>query len=110
MCGIAGILDVDANSETLEQRLGVMLRQISHRGPDHEGHFVQNGVALGNQRLKIIDLEGGDQPVWNEDHTVVTLYNGEIYNFRELRNELESKGHLFSTKSDTEILVHVHVS
>ena len=70
-----------------------MLGEMHHRGPDHEGMFVDDSVALGMRRLSIIDLGGGDQPIFNEDGTVVVVFNGEIYNFRELRRTLESRGH-----------------
>lgn len=106
MCGIAGIAAFrGAPSPTLGQ-LSAMCQTIVHRGPDDEGLDVRAGVALGMRRLAIIDLDGGRQPIFNEDRTVRTVFNGEIYNFRELRRELESQGHIFSTNSDTEVLVH----
>jgi asparagine synthase (glutamine-hydrolysing) len=83
-----------------------MTNAIRHRGPDGSGTFVEAGVGLGNRRLSIIDLAGGSQPIGNEDGTVQVVYNGEIYNFIELREELESKGHVFKTRSDTEVVVH----
>ncbi|MDY7081713.1 MAG: asparagine synthase (glutamine-hydrolyzing), partial [Halobacteria archaeon] len=92
---------------TDEDTLDDMLSCITHRGPDETGKFFDDGIMMGMQRLSIIDLEGGSQPVWNEDETVAVVFNGEIYNYRELRNELESKGHTFSTNSDTEVLVHL---
>lgn len=83
-----------------------MTRAVSHRGPDGEGFFQREGIAFGHRRLAIIDLEAGKQPMGNEDGTVWVTYNGEIYNYRELRAELEAKGHVFATRSDTEVIVH----
>jgi asparagine synthase (glutamine-hydrolysing) len=85
-----------------------MLNSIAHRGPDHTGTYLSDGIALGNVRLSIIDLASGNQPIFNEDRSVVVVYNGEIYNFYELRSELVAKGHLFRTQSDTEVLVHLY--
>ncbi|MGH8587753.1 MAG: asparagine synthase (glutamine-hydrolyzing), partial [Gammaproteobacteria bacterium] len=83
-----------------------MCETIVHRGPNDEGIHVQSGVGLGMRRLSIIDLGGGRQPIWNEDRTVLTVFNGEIYNYRELRRDLEARGHRFATHSDTEVIVH----
>ncbi len=83
-----------------------MTDRIRHRGPDGDGHFVCGEVGLGNRRLSIIDLAGGWQPQSNEDGTIQVVFNGEIYNFIELREELISKGHIFKTRSDTEVIVH----
>ena len=106
MCGIAGIAAItDARPPTVDQ-IRAMCETIVHRGPDGEGLDVQNNVGLGMRRLAIIDLAGGDQPIFNEDKSVRTVFNGEIYNFRELRHELEQCGHIFATSSDTEVLVH----
>jgi asparagine synthase (glutamine-hydrolysing) len=85
-----------------------MMGQMHHRGPDDEGIFVDDSVALGMRRLSIIDLGGGHQPVFNEEGTVAVVFNGEIYNFRELRHALESRGHAFRTASDTEVIVHAY--
>ncbi|HEY8082595.1 MAG TPA: asparagine synthase (glutamine-hydrolyzing) [Solirubrobacterales bacterium] len=106
MCGIAGKVDRDAgvSASLIEQ----MCERQAHRGPDSRGVFSGNGVGLGIQRLRVIDLETGDQPVYNEDHSVVVVLNGEIYNYRELRRELESRGHSFSTHGDTEVIVHLY--
>ncbi len=103
MCGICGI--VGREDEELLKR---MCRLISHRGPDEEGHYVRDGVSLGIRRLKVIDLVSGSQPVSNEDGTVWLVYNGEIYNFPELRRELERRGHSFRSRSDTEVIVHLY--
>lgn len=102
MCGIVGFNFEDLS---LARR---MCDVITHRGPDSEGYYTNRGVTLGHRRLSIIDIETGDQPIYNEDGTIVVVYNGEIYNFRELRVELEKKGHQFTTVSDTEVIVHAY--
>ena len=108
MCGIAGI--VDRSEPDPGGALERMLARIIHRGPDGEGTHISkaDGLAIGMRRLSIIDLEGGTQPIWNEDKTIAVVFNGEIYNYVELRRELESKGHVFRTHSDTEVLVHLY--
>src|SRR5947207_14474008 len=85
-----------------------MTNMIVHRGPDDEGIDVRGKVGLGMTRLSIIDLAGGHQPIYNEDGTVAVVFNGEIYNYRELRDQLQRKGHRFSTRSDTEVIVHAY--
>jgi len=108
MCGIAGVLRL--NGEPLENP-GIAIRMASglvHRGPDEEGSFSDGPVAFGFRRLSIIDLEGGHQPVANETETVWAMLNGEIYNFLELRDQLQQQGHQFRTKSDTEVIVHAY--
>ena len=92
VCGICGVIGLDSkvNSEAVVRR---MLSAILHRGPDEEGILVAPPVVAGSRRLSIIDLPGGSQPIWNETGTLAVIYNGEIYNFRELRKELEAKGH-----------------
>ena len=102
MCGICGIIRKGDNKDIIKK----MNDRIMHRGPDGEGYYIDGDVAFGHRRLSIIDLSTGDQPIYNEDNSVVTVYNGEIYNYVELRSELESLGHEFKTKSDTEVLVH----
>lgn len=102
MCGICGIIRKGDNKDIIKK----MNDRIIHRGPDGEGYYIDGDVAFGHRRLSIIDLSTGDQPIYNEDNSVVTVYNGEIYNYLELRCELESLGHEFKTKSDTEVLVH----
>lgn len=102
MCGICGIIRKGDNKDIIKK----MNDRIIHRGPDGEGYYIDGDVAFGHRRLSIIDLSTGDQPIYNEDGSVVTVYNGEIYNYVELRSELESLGHEFKTKSDTEVLVH----
>ena len=89
-----------------KKTLKAMADLIAHRGPDGEGFYVDERAALGHRRLSIIDLEGGSQPMFNEDKTLVTVFNGEIYNFMELRGQLEAAGHVFATHSDTEVLLH----
>ena len=105
MCGICGIFDFRGYPIDREL-LSRMTDRIRHRGPDGEGHFVCEGVGLGNRRLSIIDLDGGQQPQANEDGSVHVVFNGEIYNFIELREQLVQKGHQFKTHSDTEVIVH----
>jgi len=102
MCGICGIVRKGDNKDIIQK----MNDRIMHRGPDGEGYYIDGDIAFGHRRLSIIDLSTGDQPIYNEDNSVVTVYNGEIYNYLELRSELESLGHEFKTKSDTEVLVH----
>ncbi len=107
MCGVCGVLSLNGASvdpTTLES----MNQALLHRGPDSSGSFLHNGVGLAARRLAIIDLEGGDQPIANEDGTIHVVQNGEIYNYRELREELERSGHRLATRSDTEVLVHLY--
>jgi len=105
MCGIAGWYDSE-NTDDSRVLLSRMLSIIAHRGPDDEGQYFEGPVALGMRRLSIIDVQGGHQPISNEDRTVWVVFNGEIYNFHELRRELEAKGHVFATRTDTEVIVH----
>jgi asparagine synthase (glutamine-hydrolysing) len=107
MCGIAGVASFDGGAPPARAQLKAMCDEIVHRGPDDEGYDVCHNVGLGMRRLSIIDVAGGHQPIFNEDRTIRVVYNGEIYNYRELRCELEAKGHRFSTASDTEVLVHL---
>jgi asparagine synthase (glutamine-hydrolysing) len=107
MCGIAGIVRWDG-SPIPEGEIRDMCSAIVHRGPDDEGVYLGDGVALGMRRLSIIDLEGGHQPISNEDGSVWIVFNGEIYNYRELRHGLEQRGHVFKTDSDTETIVHLY--
>lgn len=106
MCGIAGVALLRNSSLELAGRLQAMCESMVHRGPDEQGTDINDGVALGMRRLSIIDLSGGSQPIYNEDRTILCVFNGEIYNYRELRKELEKLGHIFSTNSDTEVIVH----
>jgi asparagine synthase (glutamine-hydrolysing) len=108
MCGIAGIVSAVAGDEIDAGVIHRMCQAIVHRGPDDEGLFVKHGTGLGMRRLSIIDLSGGHQPVFNEDRTVWIVFNGEIYNFPELREDLIKRGHTFDTHSDTEVIVHLY--
>ena len=111
MCGITGWAHLDSRTpppEGAKQLLHSMCERMTHRGPDSEGLLVSTGVALGMRRLAIIDLVTGEQPVFNEDHSVAVILNGEIYNYRELRSTLESRGHSFRSASDTEVLPHLY--
>ena len=110
MCGIAGWINLDSNelSQNGEPILHSMCDRIVHRGPDSEGLWLDDRVALGMRRLSIIDLHTGDQPVFNEDRSVIVMMNGELYNYREVRAGLEKSGHRFTTQSDTEILPHLY--
>ena len=107
MCGIVGQVREDGASVEREL-LESMCAALEHRGPDSRGTFASNGAGLGIQRLRIIDLETGDQPIYNEDRTIVVVLNGEIYNFQELRARLVSQGHRFETQGDTETIVHLY--
>ncbi len=108
MCGLAGLFSPAADAPRNFDRLLVkrMTDAIRHRGPDEEGFHLEPRVALGHRRLSIIDIATGQQPLFNEDGSVCVAYNGEIYNYRELANELEAAGHVFHTRSDTEVIVH----
>ena len=106
MCGITGIVDMRGERPIDEPLLRAMNGVIGHRGPDGDGFHFEPGVGFGHRRLSIIDLEGGKQPLYNEDHTVVVTYNGEIFNFMEVERELLQRGHTFRTRSDTEVIVH----
>src|SRR5262245_11004631 len=108
MCGIAGKLNKDSNKQVDSGTVRAMCQSIVHRGPDDEGIHVDGPVGLGMRRLSIIDLAGGHQPLSNEDGTVWVVFNGEIYNYRELRPNLEARGHHFATHSDTEAIVHLY--
>src|SRR6266545_2798377 len=106
MCGICGI--ASTNGSAVTDRVAAMSATLIHRGPDSFGEFGDGDVALAARRLSIIDLETGDQPIANEDGTLHVVQNGEIYNYRELRRELERAGHRFRTHGDTEVLLHLY--
>ena len=108
MCGIAGIVSAVVDDRIEASTVRRMCQAIVHRGPDDEGIFVKDGTGLGMRRLSIIDLAGGHQPVFNEDRSVWVVFNGEIYNFPELRGDLEKRGHHFYTNTDTEVIVHLY--
>ena len=103
MCGICGFTGQNVDRG---QVLTDMMNRIIHRGPDGAGQYMDDEIAMGFRRLSIIDLEGGDQPMRTEDGRLVITFNGEIYNYRELREELKGRGHSFRTRSDTEVLLH----
>jgi asparagine synthase (glutamine-hydrolysing) len=108
MCGISGIWNYKTGRAVEIDRLRRITRLLAHRGPDGEGFHTANALGLGHRRLSIIDIEGGRQPLCNEDGSVWIVFNGEIYNYPELRRELEQRGHTFRTKSDTEAIVHLY--
>lgn len=108
MCGIAGFVGFETARSEAAIRLRGMCDAIVHRGPDAAGYHVADGVALGMRRLSIIDVDGGQQPIKNEDGSIIVVFNGEIYNHRMLRQQLERAGHRFRTHSDTEVLVHLY--
>jgi asparagine synthase (glutamine-hydrolysing) len=108
MCGIAGYFQISPNSNLSQQTLERMIAPVHHRGPDGYGIFRDEQVGLAHARLSIIDLEGGWQPIHNEDKTLWVIFNGEIFNYIELRQELEKRGHTFYTNSDTEVIVHLY--
>ncbi len=106
MCGITGIFDLSGGSEINKNLLSDMNQTQFHRGPDQGGLHIEAGVGLGHRRLSIIDISSGQQPLFNEDDSVVVVYNGEIYNFQTLAEELQAAGHVFKTRCDTEVIVH----
>ncbi len=108
MCGIAGICYAEREMRVTEESLGRMCDAIRHRGPDDHGYFTAGGVGLGMRRLSIIDVAGGHQPIFNEDRSCAIVYNGEIYNHRDVRRELERRGHRYTTHSDTETILHAY--
>ena len=108
MCGICGIVDIKRQRPVDPALLKRMTDLMYHRGPDDEGTYTHKNMGMGVRRLSVIDLSGGHQPISNEDSSVFAIQNGEIYNFQELRHETESKGHIYKTKSDTEVIVHLY--
>src|SRR5436190_5552605 len=111
MCGIAGFTSQEgflSAYESAEMVLDRMCRRIAHRGPDDQGMFVEGTAALGMRRLSIIDLAGGHQPLSGCAGAVTIVFNGEIYNYRELQSDLEARGHHFRTHCDTEAIVHAY--
>ncbi len=108
MCGICGILYPDPRQRVERGTLSEMNRQIVHRGPDDDGFFVEGNIGLAMRRLSIIDIRTGHQPISNEDENIWIVYNGEIYNHRQLRADLEARGHRYRTKSDTETIIHLY--
>src|SRR3954468_8215745 len=108
MCGIAGAVDLTGSREFPTGRLLAMTGAIGHRGPDDERIHVEPGIALGVRRLSVVDLEGGRQPISNEDGSLWVAYNGELYDYPELRRELLARGHRLATQCDTEAWVHLY--
>jgi len=108
MCGIAGLYQWADDPDVVRTRVRDMCQAILHRGPDDEGIFVGPSIGFGMRRLSIIDLDGGHQPIQNEDGSVSVVFNGEIYNFQSIRKELERRGHRFKTNTDTEVIVHAY--
>jgi asparagine synthase (glutamine-hydrolysing) len=110
MCAISGLIDFNSIScDLLRQNISAMNHAVSHRGPDGEGEFIADGIALGHRRLSILDLsEQGHQPMFNEDHSLVLVFNGEIYNYLELIPELKANGHIFRSHSDSEVILHAY--
>ena len=106
MCGICGQYNFVADGPVDAQAIKRMADAIAHRGPDDEGQFISGSIGLGFRRLSIIDVEGGHQPMSDADGSVWVVFNGEIYNFSELKTQLQSHGHVFRTNSDTEVIVH----
>lgn len=108
MCGICGIVNLQGDNPVSPNLLSAMCTTLVHRGPDDEGIWAEDNAGLGARRLSIIDIEGGHQPLANEDHSVWIAHNGEIYNFPALKDELEARGHVFRTRTDTETIVHCY--
>ncbi len=102
MCGFVGFVGKSGNKDTIKK----MAKIIEHRGPDSDGYYISDKVSLGFRRLSIIDLNNGSQPIYNEDKDKVIVFNGEIYNYQDLRKDLEEKGHIFASNTDTEVLIH----
>ena len=108
MCGIAGAIDLTGAERTFPRgRLRAMTDAIIHRGPDDEGAHLEPGLALGARRLSIVDLAGGHQPISNEDDSVWVAFNGELFEYPEIRRNLQSRGHILATRCDTEAWVHL---
>ncbi len=106
MCGLTGIFHPDQTGPIDRAQLVRMTTAIAHRGPDGDGFHIEAGLGLGHRRLSIVDVAGGSQPMYNEDQSVVIVFNGEIYNFPELRPELQALGHVFRNRCDTEAVIH----
>src|SRR6202035_4615100 len=108
MCGIAGIVKLDPRETVEEARLRRMRDVLRHRGPDGEGLWIDGPIGLAHRRLAIVDIAGGAQPMANGDRSAWITYNGEIYNHPQLKIELEARGHRYSTRSDTETILHIY--
>jgi asparagine synthase (glutamine-hydrolysing) len=108
MCGICGKINFDLEKPVDRDLVQRMTKTMTHRGPDQSGYFFEKNVGLGHRRLNIIDLSTGEQPISNEDDNLSIIYNGEIYNYQYLREDLLQRGHVFKTKSDTEVILHLY--
>ena len=108
MCGICGIVNFNVTEPVDPLLVERMTNAQAHRGPDDSGYFIEGNVGLGHRRLSIIDLSGGKQPIFNEDGSVVVVFNGEIYNYSDLTADLVARGHKFATRSDTETIAHAY--
>jgi len=108
MCGICGTYNLSGEHPVNSDILRQMIVALEHRGPDEFGMYTDKEIGLGHARLSIIDLAGGQQPIHNEDKTVWIVYNGEVFNYIELREGLIKRGHRFYTKTDTEVIVHLY--
>ena len=108
MCGICGYLHKDSDKIVNKEVIKRMNDSLVHRGPDQEGFYLNNNVAFGHRRLSIIDLSTGEQPMFNEDKSIVLIFNGEIYNYIELRDELKKLGCNFYTNSDSEVILRAY--
>src|ERR1051326_8198050 len=108
MCGICGIVNFKATDTIDRHLLERMTSAQAHRGPDDHGYFIDGNAGLGHRRLSIIDLSGGSQPIFNEDRSIAVVFNGEIYNYADLTKDLVAQGHQFTTRSDTETIVHAY--
>src|ERR1700691_81654 len=108
MCGICGVFHKDSKHRVERSAIAAMNAQIVHRGPDDEGLLIDGNAGLAMRRLSIVDVQTGHQPIPNEDQNLWIVYNGEIYNHEALRNDLESRGHRYRTRSDTETVLHLY--
>ena len=108
MCGICGIIDFSNQIKEKKQLTNIMAEKIFHRGPDDSGSYHDDEVSLGFKRLSIIDVNNGNQPLYNRSKTIISIFNGEIYNFKEIKNQLKEKGHVFKTNSDSEVIPYAY--
>ncbi|MEY4190529.1 MAG: Asparagine synthetase 1 [Planctomycetota bacterium] len=108
MCGIAGVVDLSGKRSPSPNIIRNMAQAIFHRGPDEDGYLEVPGLAFTNRRLSIVGLADGKQPIFNEDRTIATVFNGEFFDYPEIKQKLESKGHRFATHCDTELIPHLY--
>lgn len=104
MCGIV----CGVSSTLKEEEIKISLQKINHRGPDEQDYYRKHDLFLGHARLSIVDINGGHQPLWNEEHTICAVVNGEFYDYKEKRDDLVKRGHYFRTNSDSEMLIHLY--